>query len=143
MSRLRVTVISLIGLIGAIALTAGCLFIMQSGVVPILVTNTLLIFIVFAFFGVISVAEIPLMIFGMRQMEVSVNPKAQYALFLTIMGYSFFAGFYAACFVLLTGHFWAGIALASLGFVRFLTTIMFIGKRNSLNEPKSTNLSSG
>jgi hypothetical protein len=116
------------GLVGAVLLTAISLFVTTVGYLPPLLVNPIFVGGAFIFFLVLSLAEIPVMIFGLRYMALSPNPKAHYAIGLTNFGYPFFAGVYAAVFILLTAYFWLGLLLGSLSVVRFITTIIFLRK---------------
>ena len=70
--------------------------------------------------------EIPIMIFGMRRIATSANPKAKYVALLTNTGYTFFAAVYATPFILLTGYLWSGVAMASLSLARFISAVIFL-----------------
>jgi len=115
-----------IGLLGAIILTAFCLTVMSQGWLAALLTGPLIVWGMFLFLAAFSVTEIPLMIFAMRRMVVSANPRAKYLALLTVMAYTFFAAVYAAPFILLTGYGWAGAALAGLSLARFISAIVFL-----------------
>ncbi len=126
MSRNRVILTSLIGLAGAVLLTALCLLAMVWNLIPPLVTDTvyaagLLLFLLF-----FSLAEIPVMIVGMRRIAASANPKAKYVALLVNVGYVLFAAVYAAPFILLTGWLGAGTALAALSIVRFASALIYL-----------------
>jgi hypothetical protein len=88
----------------------------------------------FLFLIFFSLAEIPVMIFGMRRMAASLNPKAKYVVLITNAGYTFFASVYAAPFILLAGkstfELAAGALMSALGLARFITTILFIPGAN-------------
>lgn len=71
-----------------------------------------------------SLAEIPLMLFGMRHM-VSSASGARLAT-LTNAAFTFFAAVYAAPFLLLTGRVGIGIMLAGLCLVRLAGALLFI-----------------
>lgn len=118
----------IIGLVGAIGITGICILLIINETIPIFVTHGFFTILLLAFFGLLSVAEIPLMVYAMYQMQHSVNPKASYALLLTNTAYTFFGGFYACCFMLLTGQIWLSIGLAALSFIRFISSIGFLGK---------------
>ncbi len=126
-NRRNIFLTAALGLLGAIIITVVCVYLILNDSVPILINNLLLTQATFISFLVLSVLEIPLMIFGMRQMQNSVNQKAGYALLLTNISYPFFGGVYACCFILLTGQVWFGSGLALLSFVRFATALIFLG----------------
>jgi len=66
------------------------------------------------------------MIFGIRRITASANPRAKYVALLVIAGYVFFAAVYAAPFILLTGWLGLGVALAALSLVRFITALVYL-----------------
>jgi hypothetical protein len=126
MKRSNVVICGLIGLVGAILLTAGCLAVMNQGSIPALLTGFTLVWGMFLFLAVFSVAEIPLMLLAMRRIAASANRRATYVALLTVTGYTFFAAVYAAPFILLTGYVWAGAALAGLSLARFISVLAFL-----------------
>ena len=71
-------------------------------------------------------AEIPVMVFAIRRIAASDNPKAKYMALLANVGYTFFGAVYAAPFILLTGRLGLGTAMAALCFARFLSAVIFI-----------------
>ena len=90
----------------------------------------------FLFLLVLSLLEIPVMILALRRMAVSSTPKANYVTMLTNMAYTFFAAVYAMRFILLAGATWqellAGIGLALLSVVRFVTSLVFVPYENRI-----------
>ena len=91
--------------------------------IPILLQGDLLIAICFAFCLALSLVEIPMMIFGLRQMNKSATTPRR--LILATFGfYVMFASVYASLFVLLTGQIGGGSALAVLAFVRLASGVM-------------------
>lgn len=118
------------GLAGAILLTAACVAVMASGLIPALLSGPLLVWGLFLFLFTLSVLEIPLMIFSMRRMVASPNPRAGVLVWLTNMAYTFFAAVYAAPFILLAGasqlELGAGIGLAALSLVRLISSLVFL-----------------
>ena len=126
MSRSSVVFTGLIGLIGAALFMALCLLIMLQGWIPVLLTDPILVGGFFLFLLFFSVAEIPVMIIGIRHLAASANPKAKYVALLANAGYVFFAAAYAAPFILLTGKLWLGAAIAMLSLVRFVTAMIFL-----------------
>lgn len=127
-NRRNIFLSGLVGLVGAMVVTGICVVLIINDTVPIFITNRFFIILLAAFFGILSVAEIPLMVYAMYQMQHSVNPKAGYALLLTNTAYTFFGGFYACCLMLLTGQIWLSLGLATLSFLRFISAIGFLGK---------------
>jgi hypothetical protein len=126
MKRNSVVITGLIGLIGAVILTAFCLYTMAQGWIPKLLTDETYVWGLFLFLAVFSVAEIPIMIFAIRRIAASANPKAKYVALITNTGYTFFAAVYATPFILLTGYLWTGVAMASLSVARFISAIIFL-----------------
>ena len=126
MSRTSIVLSGLVGLIGAVMLTALCLLIMAQGWLPRLVTRPIFVWAIFLFLAFFSIVEIPLMIYGIRHVATGANPKARYLALLTNTGYVLFAAVYAAPFILLTGELWFGAALAMLGVVRLIAAIIFL-----------------
>ena len=130
MTRGNLIFSGLLGLFGSLLLTAVSVVVMVQGYIPVLLQNTLLVWGLFLFLLVLSVLEIPVMIFALRRMAVSTTPRANYVVMLTNMAYTFFAGVYAAPFILLTGATWqellAGIGLGLLTVGRFLTSLVFV-----------------
>jgi hypothetical protein len=127
MSRFEVIASGLIGLSGAVIFTALCILIAQQWL-PVLLTSAIIVGGLFLFLIVFSLAEIPLMIFGIGRIATSANPKARYLALLTTAGYVFFGAVYAAPFILLTGRVGMGVALASLSVVRFITALIFLSR---------------
>ncbi|GAB4458592.1 MAG: hypothetical protein Kow0031_38920 [Anaerolineae bacterium] len=136
MSRSSLILSGLPGLAGAILLTAACVAVMTASLIPVLLTGPLLVWGLFLFLLTLSVLEIPLMIFTMRRMAASANPRAATVVLLTNMAYTFFAAVYAAPFILLAGstqtELGAGIALAALSFVRFISSLVFLRNEQQL-----------
>lgn len=128
MSRNRIILTGLVGLVGAVILTALCLLVMIWKTLPVLVTNPIYVWGLWLFLLGFSVAEIPIMIFGIRRIAASANPRAKYVALLANSGYSFFGAVYAVPFILLTGRLGLGTALATLSFVRFASAVIFLPK---------------
>lgn len=138
MSRNSIILSGLIGLVGAVIFTALCLFIMVSDWMPVLITNDIYVLAIFLFLLVFSILEIPVMIFGIRRIANSVNPKAKYMAFLVNAGYSFFAAVYAAPVILLTGRLGLGTGLAALSFARLISAIIFLPGDHKNQEPQDS-----
>lgn len=130
MTRRSLIISGLVGVAGAVLLTGCALVIAASGWIPVLVTNPLLVWAIFLFLLFFSVAEIPLMVYGLERIAASNNPKAGYLALLTNTGYTFFAGVYAVPFILLAGksivELAAGAFLGALTFVRLISTLLFL-----------------
>lgn len=101
---------------------------MAEGWLPVLVTDTVYRWGIFLFLAAFSVAEIPIMIFGLGRLATSANPRAKYVVLLANAGYPFFGAVYAAPFILLTGQLALGTAMAALSFVRFATAVIFLAR---------------
>ena len=86
--------------------------------VPILVRDGIGVAIFFAVLLLISLAEMPMMLFGLRQMARSqTTPRA--LMIGTFAVFVVFASVYASIFVLLTGAMAWGLVLVALGLARF------------------------
>ncbi|MFN8459495.1 MAG: hypothetical protein U0401_33405 [Anaerolineae bacterium] len=126
MSRNHIILTGLVGLVGAVLVTALCLLVMVWQFIPPLVTDTgyalgLLLFLLF-----FSLSEVPVMIVGMRRIAASANPKAKYIALLVNTGYVLFGAVYAAPFILLTGWLGTGAALAALSLIRFVSALIYL-----------------
>ena len=87
--------------------------------IPTLLQGTLLVAIAFAFLLLLALIEIPMMVFGLRQMARSASTPRR--LLLATFGFFVaFASVYASAFVLLTGQIVLGLVIASLCVVRFI-----------------------
>ena len=130
MTRSSVVITGLIGLVAAIFLSALCLFVMVAGYIPTILVRPLFVWGLFFFLLFFSLAEIPVMIYGMRSIAANNNHRAKKIMLVTNTGYTFFASVYAVPFILLAGSstltLLAGAFLASLCFVRFITSIIFL-----------------
>lgn len=130
LTRANIIWTGLIGLLGAIIVTGMCLFVMNAGLIPVLVHNPFYVYGLLLFLLFFSVVEIPVMIFAMRRMIDSVNPRAKYVALITNTGYTFFAAVYAAPFILLAGQssiqLSLGCFMGGLTFVRFITSVVFL-----------------
>jgi hypothetical protein len=76
-------------------------------------------------FGGFSIAEIPMMIFAMRQLAAERLENRGVVLGLNAL-YVFFAAVYGVPVLLLTGNIGWGLALCGLGLVRFVTSLAFV-----------------
>ncbi len=92
-----------------------------SRLLPILVQGFLLVAIVFVFLFAIAAIEIPVMVFGMRQIVRSTSPRR--LLVGTFGIYVAFASVYASAFVLLTGEILLGLVLAGLACIRLASGV--------------------
>ena len=130
MTRINIALTGLLGLIGAAAVTVFCVMVITQGWIPIIISSSWVILGMFLFLALFSVAEIPVMIFGMRRILDSPNPRAKALVLITNAGYTFFAAVYAAPFILLTGNLWAGATLAALSLVRFISAVTILPPRS-------------
>jgi hypothetical protein len=105
-----------VGVVGGAVLMGGALFLLRRTSLTPLVSG-LGTWVLLAFLLIFSVAEIPLMIAGMRHMVGAVS--GTWLVTLTNVAFTFFAAAYAVPFLLLTGWVSVGFALASLSLVRF------------------------
>jgi len=130
MTRSSVVWTGLLGLSGGVLLTLLCTAVMVQGWIPVLISRPLFVWALFLFLLTLSVLEIPLMVFSMRRMADSPNPRAKYVVQVTNVAYISFAAVYAAPFILLTGssqlEIAAGLILGSLCFVRFISSVVFL-----------------
>jgi hypothetical protein len=126
MTRISIALTGLVGLIGAVIVTVFCMYVTIQEWYPIIITNSLIVLVLFLFLALFSAVEIPVMIYGLRSIAASSNPRANTIVLITTGGYTFFAAVYAAPFILLTGNLWAGAALAGLSLVRFISAVTFL-----------------
>ena len=130
MGRKHLLTSGLLGLTGALLLTATAVAIMLQGWLPALLQPPLWVGGLFAFLLFFSLLEIPMMIFAMRKMADSPTPKAKHMVWLTNTAFTFFAAVYALPFILLAGDspltLGAGVALAALTIIRFISAMVYI-----------------
>lgn len=113
-----------LGVVGGAALMGGAFFLWQRmGLISPLVTGWAT-WLLLGFLLTFSLAEIPVMIFGMRQMGSSAS-GGRLAV-VTNAAFTFFAAVYAVPFLLLTGRVGIGVALAALSLVRFAGALWFV-----------------
>jgi hypothetical protein len=86
---------------------------------PIVASLTALVFAGF------SLAEIPIMVFGMRRLLVERRDNQHVVLGLNTL-YVFFAAVYGVPVLLLTGSVGWALALCGLGLLRFATSMFFV-----------------
>jgi hypothetical protein len=85
---------------------------------PTLFRDTILVAIAFAFFLLLALIEMPMMVFGLRQMARSASTP--HRLLLATFGfYVAFASVYASALVLLTGQIALGLVIAGMCLARF------------------------
>jgi len=110
-------------MVAGAALMGGALFLWQRISLKPLITGWLT-WLLLGFLLVFSLAEIPVMIFGMRYVGSSASGKR--LVILVNVAFTFFATVYAVPFLLLTGRAGIGLALAALGMVRFAGALWFV-----------------
>jgi hypothetical protein len=88
--------------------------------IPILLQGMLLGAIAFAFFFLLALVEIPMMLFGLRQMARSASTPRR-LLLATFGFYVAFSSVYASAFVMLTGQVAFGLVLAGLCVARLVS----------------------
>jgi hypothetical protein len=108
----------IIGLLGGVALYAGASVL--STRIPILVQGTLFAAMVFACLLLLALLEVPMMVFGLRQMARSASTPRR-LLLATFVIYVAFAAFYASMFVLLTGQIAWGLGIAAVCLLRLVS----------------------
>jgi len=125
-----------LGVVVGAALMGGGLFLWQRlGTEPLVIAWVT--WLLLGFLLIFSLAEIPLMIFGMRYMGSSASGKRLIA--LVNAAFTFFAAVYAVPFLLLTGRIGIGLALAALSLVRFAGALWFVPVDPSIvPNPQST-----
>ena len=115
---------------GVVGLAGNLLFFLlvawlQVQSVPVLVSGWLTLLPLLLCLG-LSVAEIPLMIVGLRKIAADPKQTSSTLLAITNAFYVFFASVYAGMFVLLTGSIVVGAGLSALGGVRLLSSLLFV-----------------
>ena len=115
---------------GVVGLAGNLLFFLlvvwlQVQFVPVLLSGWLALFPLSLCLG-LSVAEIPLMVVGLRKLAADPKQTSSTLLALTNAFYVFFASAYAGMFVLLTGSIALGMGLSALGGVRLISSLLFV-----------------
>jgi len=119
--RRDIVVFGIVGL-----LFAAAIYLAASAVstrLPLFVQGTVGVAITFGFLLILSLVEIPVMVFGLRQVARSASTPRRLIL-ATFAFYVMFASVYASIFVLLTGQILWGVALSALCLVRFASGVM-------------------
>lgn len=125
---------------GGAALTGAALFLWRQFAIAPLVGGVG-VWLLLGFLLFFSLAEIPLMIFGMRRM-VDSDSGTRLAILINA-AFTFFAAVYAAPFLLLTGRVKIGLALASLCLFRFASALSFVPGSRVLTAKSQPHLESG
>jgi hypothetical protein len=121
--RSQLTLSGLAGVASGAALMGGTVWLLRRTGLPPLIAGPAM----WALLGLLllfSLAEIPLMIFGMRRMAVNAAGRRLAA--LTNVAFTFFAAVYATPFLLLTGKVSISLVLAGLCLVRFGGALLFV-----------------
>jgi hypothetical protein len=121
--RSQLALSGLVGVLGGVLLTVGILWLQRRIGLPPLVTG-LWTWALLAVLLLFSLAEIPLMIFGMRHMIGS--PSGTRLAVLTNGVFTFFAAVYATPFLLLTHRRVVGLMLAGLCLVRYVGALLLV-----------------
>jgi len=137
MSRLRrdLLLTGLTGLLLAAILAGGAVWLVTSRTLKPPLPYPLITWMFAAVLGAFSLAEIPLMVYTMRRLEIERRPEASGAgqgnrpavLGLNAL-YVFFAAVYAIPVILFTGSLVWGLALCSLAVVRLATGLVFVAR---------------
>jgi hypothetical protein len=128
----------LIGLAANAILALTAAFLIWFKVIPVLLKGWPG-WIVFAFLLVISLAEIPLMVFGLSKIAAGGDRRAVRIVAVTNALFVFFAAIYGAPVILLTGRVAAGLALCALGLLRLLSALAFVKLPKNLTEAADSN----
>lgn len=115
-----------LGLLLNAGATGLCIFIVRQGWLPALLPSPWLSGGLFIFLALISLAEIPLMIFGMRKMLDDERLRAGPLVAITHGAFVFFAAVYAAPQFLLTASLGPGLVLSGLGLIRWAAAYAFL-----------------
>lgn len=121
------------GLLLAAVLAGGSVWLVTSHSLKPPLPYPLITWIFAAVFGAFSLAEVPLMVYAMRRLEIERRPEASGAgqgnrpavLGLNVL-YVFFAAVYGVPVILFTGSLGWGLALSSLALVRLATSLLFV-----------------
>ncbi len=130
MKRNSLVIAGLTGVFGALLITGAAIYAVAGGYLTPPISAPVWSWGLFLFLFTFSALEIPVMIFGLRQMAKSPNPQARYVTLFTVAAFTFFAGVYAIPFILLAGSsrltLLAGAGLAALGGVRFIAAVVLL-----------------
>lgn len=108
----------IVGLLGGSALYAGASVLSLR--IPIFLAHPLVTASIFAFLLLLALLEVPMMVFGLRQMARSAStPRRLLQVMFAI--YVAFAAFYASLFVLLTAQIAWGLVIVAVCVLRWLS----------------------
>ena len=122
--RSKLILAGVAGLVGGTILAWLSVLIVQRELVPVLIGGRWA-WAVFAFLLALSLAEIPLMVYGLRKIVATDTPGLDWAVVATNGTFVAFAAVYGGAFILLTGRIGWGLALCGLGLVRFGASLIF------------------
>ncbi len=122
--RRKLLLAGVAGLVGGAILAWLSALIVRRELIPILIGGRWA-GAVFAFLLALSLAEIPLMVYGLRKIVVTDTPGLDWAAAVTNSAFVAFAAVYGGAFILLTGRIGWGLALCGLGLVRFGASLIF------------------
>jgi hypothetical protein len=123
--RLHLVLSGLAGLLACGLLTAASLWLVSEGIIPILLPYRVPALLLALILGAFSLAEIPIMVYAMRRLLVERPGNYGFVLGMNAL-FVFFAAVYGVPVLLLTGSLALGLALCSLGIVRFAASLLFI-----------------
>ena len=121
--RSRLALSGGLGVLGGVALTGGALFLLGD-LRPAPLVSGIGIWLLLLFLLFFSLAEIPLMILGMRHMVKGASGGR--LVVVTNAAFTLFAAIYALPVLLLTTRVYIGLALAALSLVRFVGALLFV-----------------
>jgi hypothetical protein len=131
----RLVLPGLTGLGAGAALTAAVVWLTASGRVPRVVSPGWGTWALLGFVLLFSLAEMPMMVFALRRMADSAPTRAASRIgIVASAAFVFFAAFYAAPFIVLTGQLAAGVALAGLCLARLVCVLIFVPERATRSE---------
>jgi hypothetical protein len=115
----------LAGMFPAAMLAVLSTWLINSGILPVLLPQPIIRLLLVLILGGFSLAEIPMMIFAMRRLASERRSNHGFVLAINAL-YVFFAGIYGAPVMLLTGSLGWGWALCSLSIVRLAASLLFV-----------------
>ena len=129
-NRTDVVIAAGIGLLLGALIAALGLIARQVWLPAALFPQSLIAWVMFLMLGAFSLAEIPVMIFGIRKMTESGRPTTLKVALFTVGAFVTFAAVYALPNLLLTSSrvLWMGATLTALTLLRFAASVLFLGK---------------
>ena len=129
LSRTKAAVSGGVGLAGVLVLTMGAMLIRpQQQWLPTLFDRTVIVWGIFLFLMALALAEIPLMVFGLRKVIDSKGSGAQNIGLIGNTIFVFFPVIYAMPNLLLTSvdSIWMGLLIAGTSLIRFASALFFV-----------------